>query len=96
MAEGPFLQNRVALVTGASGGIGTALSWRLAQAGAAVAVGYGTNRDAARQIVRRIEAAGGRAEAVSADLREPGSADELVDATEEALGPSTSSSPTPA
>jgi 3-oxoacyl-[acyl-carrier protein] reductase len=37
--------------------------------------------------VRRIEAAGGRAEAVSADLREADSADELVDATEEALGP---------
>jgi len=81
------LQDRVALVTGASGGIGTAMAWRLAQAGARVGVGYGSNRDAARQIVHRIEAAGGTAAAVSADLREPGAADELVDATEEALGP---------
>jgi 3-oxoacyl-[acyl-carrier protein] reductase len=62
------------------------VAWRLHQAGAAVAVGYGTNRDAARQIVRRIEAGGGRAAAVTADLRSPDGPDELVDATIEALG----------
>lgn len=78
---------RVALVTGGSGGIGAAVSRRLARAGAAVAVSYGTHRDSAEEVVAAIEAAGGRATAVHADLRDPEAADALVAATESALGP---------
>jgi 3-oxoacyl-[acyl-carrier protein] reductase len=78
---------RVALVTGASGVIGTALAWRLAQHGAAVGVHYGSDEAAARRIVRRIESSGGRAAALGSDLRDPDAPDELIDATESELGP---------
>src|SRR4051794_4105551 len=78
---------RVALVTGASGGIGAALARRLARAGAAVAVAHGAGADRARQGAAAIEADGGRAMPVAGDLREPGATDALVDATEDALGP---------
>ncbi|MEA2481247.1 MAG: 3-oxoacyl-[acyl-carrier protein] reductase [Thermoleophilaceae bacterium] len=81
------LQDRVALVTGASGGIGTAVAWRLAQHGAAVACHYGSNADAAHQVARRIRASGGRASALGADLRDPAAPDELIDAVERDLGP---------
>ena len=81
------LDGRVALVTGGSGGIGRALVSRLATQRAVVAVGYGTNAEAAQNIVADIMAAGGRAVAVGADLRRPESAAELVDAVEQALGP---------
>jgi 3-oxoacyl-[acyl-carrier protein] reductase len=78
---------RIALVTGASGAIGTALAWRLAQHGAAVGVGYHSDREAAERIVRRIQSAGGRAAALGADLRDAAAPDELVDAAESKLGP---------
>ena len=78
---------RVALVTGASGAIGTALAWRLAQHGAAVGVGYHHDHESARRIVRRIESSGGQAAALGADLSEPGAPDELVEAAESKLGP---------
>jgi 3-oxoacyl-[acyl-carrier protein] reductase len=78
---------RVALVTGASGGIGAALARRLARAGAAVAVAHGEGADRARQVAAAIAADGGRAAPVAGDLREPGATDALVDATEDALGP---------
>src|SRR5215207_7081818 len=87
MTEAHSFDGRVALVTGASGAIGTALAWRLAQAGAAVAVAYGSDAVTASQVVRRIESAGGRAFAVTADLRDPDAPDALVDATEAELGP---------
>ena len=78
---------RVALVSGASGAIGTALAWRLAQHGAAVGVGYHHDHESARRIVRRIESSGGRAAALGADLSDPAAPDELVDAAESQLGP---------
>lgn len=74
---------RVALVTGGSGGIGAALSERLASAGAAVAVHYSSNRDAAEQVAARI----GNAVALGADLREADAALRLVDEVEAKLGP---------
>jgi 3-oxoacyl-[acyl-carrier protein] reductase len=77
----------VALVTGASGGIGQALVQRLAAAGAAVAAAYGRNAEAAAQAVRAVEASDGRAVAVGADLRRGEAASELVEAVEAALGP---------
>jgi 3-oxoacyl-[acyl-carrier protein] reductase len=83
----PEFDGRIALVTGASGAIGTALAWRLAQHGAAVGVGYHSDKESARRIVRRIESAGGRAAALGADLRDGDAPDELIEAAESELGP---------
>jgi 3-oxoacyl-[acyl-carrier protein] reductase len=82
-----ILAQRVALVTGASGGIGAALSSLLADAGAAVAVHYAIGRDSAERVVATIEQAGGRAAAFGADLREAEAAEQLVNSVERELGP---------
>jgi 3-oxoacyl-[acyl-carrier protein] reductase len=84
---GGELAGRVALVTGASGGIGQALGWRLAGAGARVALGYGATEAPARELAVRIAAAGGQAVPVQADLRGPEAPAGLIRATEDALGP---------
>ncbi len=81
------LTNRVALITGGSGGIGSELSLRLAQAGAAVAVHYGSNREAAEQVAEKVVAGGGRATALPADLSDAEATTGLIDAVEERLGP---------
>lgn len=62
------LAGKVALVTGAGRGIGRAIAQRLARDGALVAVHYGNSREAAARTVAEIEAAGGQAFAVGADL----------------------------
>ena len=62
------MSDRVAIVTGASGGIGHAVAVRLAQAGMSVAVHYAGNRDRAQGVVDEIVAAGGRAIVVPADV----------------------------
>jgi 3-oxoacyl-[acyl-carrier protein] reductase len=80
-------EGRVALVTGGSGGIGGAICRGLADAGAAVVVGYGRGADAARAVVREIEAAGGRALALGADMGDAEAPDRLVDEVERVLGP---------
>src|SRR5690606_21307486 len=62
--------DKVALVTGASGGIGAAIAIELAARGAVVGVNYFRSADAAAGIVREIEGAGGRAVALQADVRD--------------------------
>ncbi len=77
------LHNRVALVTGASGGIGTAIAQALHRAGAAVALS-GTRETALRHLADRLEE---RAHVVVADLAGGGDAGAVVKETEAALGP---------
>ena len=62
------LANKTALVTGASRGMGRATALALAAAGARVIVHYGRNADEAKSVVDQIRAAGGRADAIAADL----------------------------
>jgi 3-oxoacyl-[acyl-carrier protein] reductase len=64
----PTLQNKTALVTGASRGIGRATALALARAGANVLVHYGRSAPEAKSLVAAIRAKGGRADALSADL----------------------------
>ncbi|MFB7596503.1 SDR family oxidoreductase [Streptomyces sp. NPDC056160] len=75
-AAGP-LAGRTALVTGASRGIGRGVAERLARDGARVAVHYGNNEAAAKDTVGAIEAAGGSAFAIGAELGRPGDAEAL-------------------
>src|SRR5437588_13033339 len=68
------LQNKTALVTGASRGIGRATAAALAKAGARVLVHYGRSAQEAESLVAEIQTKGGRADAVSADLGTPDAA----------------------
>jgi 3-oxoacyl-[acyl-carrier protein] reductase len=61
-------QDRVVLVTGGSRGIGRAISRAFAQKGAHVAINFGHEEDAARQVEKEIEQAGGKAQARRADI----------------------------
>ncbi|MBN0046088.1 SDR family oxidoreductase [Streptomyces actuosus] len=79
------LTGKTALVTGASRGMGRATAERLARDGALVAVHYGTNEEAAAEVVAGIEQDGGRAFAVRAELGAPGDVHELFLALEEGL-----------
>jgi 3-oxoacyl-[acyl-carrier protein] reductase len=72
------LANKIALITGASRGMGRATALALAAAGARVVVHFGRNADEAKRVVDQIGAAGGRADAVSADLATPDGAHMLA------------------
>lgn len=82
----PGTQPRVAIVTGASRGIGAAIAQRLAQDGCAVIVNYAGRRDAAEDVVSAITAAGGAAHAVQADVADPAAVTRLFDEAEAAYG----------
>ncbi len=73
------LSGRVALVTGAGGGIGQAAAITLAGAGATVAIHYHRNADGARETLAAIEKSGGRAVVLAADLSREEEASRLVD-----------------
>lgn len=80
------LGGRVALVTGAGRGIGAGIARRFAEAGASVAVNYRSSRDRAAAVVAEIEAEGGRAVALRADVARAEEVERLVQGTLEALG----------
>jgi 3-oxoacyl-[acyl-carrier protein] reductase len=81
------LQGRVALVTGASRGIGRAIALALAAQGAAVAITYRERAEQAVEAVREIEGAGVMAAAYQLDVRDGVRVKEVVDAVQERLGP---------
>ena len=78
--------NQVAIVTGASRGIGAAIAERLAQDGFTVLVNYSGDATPAEALVARIEAAGGHARTAQADVSDPAAVRRLFDAAETAFG----------
>ena len=72
------LENKKALVTGGSGGIGRAICLELAQAGALVYVHYNMNGDRANSIVDEIRSTGGSAESIGADICDPEALEKMI------------------
>jgi len=81
------LEGKVAVVTGASRGLGAHIAVGLARRGASVVVNFRSSADAAQQVVERIEQAGGRAFAAKADVGDEGETRAMVDETLERFGP---------
>ena len=79
-------ENKVAVVTGGSRDIGRAVSVKLGSEGASVVVNYNSNEEDADATVAAVEAAGGKAIKVKADVTKPADVDALVAATHEAFG----------
>jgi 3-oxoacyl-[acyl-carrier protein] reductase len=80
------LQGRVALLTGASGGIGKAIAYRLAEAGADLFLTYGTHSDDAEGVAARVRHMGRRVTVIAADLSEPTIPAELIDRAHQEFG----------
>jgi glucose 1-dehydrogenase len=75
------LQNKVAVITGASLGIGSAIALAFAKEGAAVAVDYRRHPDEAKEIVEQVEGFGGKAISVRADVSDPEDVKNLIQKT---------------
>src|SRR5277367_6109732 len=80
------LTGKVAVVTGASKGIGAGIAKALAAAGAAVVVNYASSREGAERVVAEIAGKGGKAVAVKADVSKADDVRRLFDETKNAFG----------
>jgi len=80
------LSDKVAVVTGASKGIGAEIARELAAAGAAVVVNYATSRDAAEKVVAEIIGSGGKATAIQGDVAKARDVELLFAETKRAFG----------
>src|SRR5215475_708064 len=80
------LTSRIALVTGASRGIGKSIALALAEAGADIAVNYNSNAQAAEQVCEQVRAKGRKAIPVQADVSKSPDVDRLVSTVEKQLG----------
>ena len=90
MAQTPStisLAGRVALVSGASRGLGAAIALTLAARGAKVAVNYFANEEGARRVCEAARAAGGTAEAFNGDVRDEAQVNRMTTEVETRLGP---------
>ena len=81
------LERKVALITGASRGLGRAIALRFADEGASVAVNYLNNSDLAREVCEAIIATGGKAICVQADVAQSSHVDRMVQTVSRELGP---------
>jgi len=80
------LRNRVALVTGGSRGIGRGIALRLAQDGARMAIAYRSNKFAAQQTLRQLQATGVDCVAVETDITDAGRCDQLIKTVADRFG----------
>jgi 3-oxoacyl-[acyl-carrier protein] reductase len=86
MSDTLSLENKVAVVTGGSRGIGRSVALELASRGAAVVVNYNSSPDAANDVVKKIEEAGGKAAAHQADVSDFKQAEGLIKFAVETFG----------
>ncbi|OUM88313.1 MAG: 3-oxoacyl-[acyl-carrier-protein] reductase [Bacillus thermozeamaize] len=82
-----MLSGKVALVTGASRGIGRAIALELARSGADVAVNFAGSRQAAEEVAAQIQEMGRKSMAIQANVSEPASVEAMFREVEEQLGP---------